>query len=172
MRRFAGLLFLIACLVGLSACPRSAPDYFAFRRDGFRAEVRGTLGEVEFCAQVEVDPLGDGWSVCVEYLAPIELEHTEIRAICNRDGEGIGEAEILRGESRFSISSDTLQGLLMPATAWVSCDEIAAIQKNGEGYAVSLTNGVCLQMREDGRPTRVASEGIQMEIVWLEKAAS
>lgn len=172
MKKGVFAAFLAICVLFFAGCPQSARDYFAFRREGFRAEVRGELEEMDFCAEIEVEAESDGWCVRVEYLEPALLEHTEIRAVCDAQGEIFGEAELWRGESRFSVEGEMLRGLLLPATVWISCEEIVSVQKTEDGYVLSLGNGVSLQIGDDGDPREVRAGDFSMEIVWLERGAA
>ena len=172
MKRLILMSVLLGCLLLCSGCSRTVPDYFAFREAGFCAEVRGTLDGTDFCARITAKRGRDGGEVRVEYLAPAVLERTILRAVCNESGEVIGDAEILRAESDFFVRAEVLNGLFLPATAWLSCDELESVQKNGEGYVLSLANGASLKIGNDGRPTAFSSEKIRMDIVWLESTAS
>ena len=161
---------LIGMLLVFGGCARlGEKDYFAYRSEGFWGEVRGSMNGVDFCARINLQRAGTGWTVGVSYLAPNVLAGTEISAACEDTGEVLGEIEILRGNTRFLADGEGIAGLLRPATAWLSCVELVSAQKTGGEYLLMFEGGEMMRMRENGFPILVCGEDFSMEMVWMER---
>ena len=172
MKRRLGLL-LLAMLWLLGGCGRLGErDYFAYRGGDFSGEVRGSMNGVDFCARIDLQRAGEEWAVGVSYFAPEMLEGTEISAVCDGRGEMLGEIEILRGNTRFLADGDAMAGLLRPATVWLSCAELASVQKTGGEYRLLFEGGEMIRMRADGIPILVSGERFSMEMIWMERRMS
>ena len=170
MKKSLLLVLLVGCLICVVACDTSGgKNYFAFRDCDFRAEVRGSLNGVGFCAEITMERMGEERRVGVSYLAPESLAGTELSALCDAKGEVIGEVEILRAGKTFSGDGVAFSGLLLPATGWFSPCEIVSVQKSNGRYLLSFSGGELLELREDGRPILLTAEELSMEMVWMEE---
>ena len=164
-----GLALLLVCLLAVSGCSgRTPPDYLAFQKQAFSAEVEGRIRGRAFGAKVTVEPVEAMRRVTVLYLSSATLEGVEITALCNAEGVLEGDAEITYGEMNLMQDAMSVCGLLAPALQLLSLSEIATVQRDGERYHLTFSDESLLILDEDGNPRSLATREIELDIVWRE----
>ena len=164
-----GLALLLVCLLTVSGCGgRTPPDYLAFQKEDFSAEVEGRIGGRAFGAKITVEPVGALRRVTVLYLSSAALEGVQITALCNAEGVPEGDAEITYGEMTLIQDAATVCGLLSPALQLLALSEIATVQREGESYRLTFSDGAILVLDTAGNPRSLATQEIDLDIVWRE----
>lgn len=164
-----GLVLLLVCLLTVSACGGGTPpDYLAFQREDFSAEVEGRTQGRAFGAKITVEPVGSLRRVTVLYLSSAALEGVQITALCNAEGVPEGDAEITYGEMTLTQDAMSVCGLLAPALRLLSLSEVATVQREDESYRLTFSDGSTLILDANGNPRSLAAEEIELDIVWRE----
>ena len=170
LKRMGGVLLLLAVLL-LVSCSSASPHYFAYAESEFRAELRGTLHGCVFSALIEQradpeDPAGEPL-LLVEYLSPSELEGITVRA--SRDiSDATASASL--GELTLTVARESVGGWLLPADLLLSLPTlpIERVERQEDGFLLTLGEGILLRVDEEGMPLSLQSEQITFEVVWLE----
>ena len=166
---FAVLLLL--CLSAFGGCKSSAPpDYLAFQRESFSAEVQGRIGGRAFGAKIEVEASGEARRVTVTYLSPTVLEGVRITALCNADGVPNGDCEVTYGDMTLVRDATELAGLLSPVSRLLTLSEIATVRRDGDTYILTFSDGAALILDANGNPKSLAAKDMELDIVWRETA--
>lgn len=159
-------LFLLLVVVLMSswavgcAPARSGMDYLS---EGGRAEVRGEMSGVAFCAVVELSKNGE--RVRVEYLAPDSL----CGLILVAEGE---RCEVCLGDVSFACSTGEVVGFLRPATAFLLQGDANTVQRVGADTVLTFPTGGTLTLSPQGEPRYLVREDIEMRVVWWQKGTA
>ena len=163
------LVLLLVCLLTVSACGGSSPpDYLAFQKEAFSAEVEGRNQGRAFGAKITVEPVGALRRVTVLYLSSATLEGVQVTALCNAEGLPEGDAEITYGEMTMTRDAMSVCGLLAPVLRLLSLSEVATVQREDESYRLTFSDGSVLILDANGNPRSLTAEEIELDIVWRE----
>lgn len=169
MRRLLfGILFFLALLGVLSACAASPPSYFAYREKAFSAEVAVRRGDLETRCVIEVAPTEAGYAVSVRYHAPTVLEELLLCATCRADGTPVGEVRVQYKGTESMRPVVEVQGLLQPATVWLTGDAFERVTHLDRGYRLELANGTALLLDDGGNPQTAQLTSAEFWIIWWE----
>lgn len=178
MRYFCRILSLFVCVcmgIACMGCAASPPDYFAYREGDFCAELRGTLDKKAFCAKITVKGDGTGRAIEIEYLADEQtgketsLTGLKIFARCGADGTLGGAAQVVLGEMDLETEGELLAGVLSPVTVLLSPSDFSAVQKEGDSYRLTFSDGAILALDTQGLPRTFSSPSLSFEVIWWEK---
>ncbi len=141
IRIFCSVLCGILCLsCGLSACRSGRTAPLAACKSPFRATVSGEWNGVGFSARITVSE--EDRRIC--FSAPALLDGLELAV---RDGQ----ISLARGDVSVRMSEDALRGLLRPLTVLTELPtDPESVEKQGDQYAVSFANGVCITVSDRG----------------------
>ena len=167
IKRACVFLAVLLCL-SQSGCAVKGEDYLCYLKKGFCAEVRGELRGICFSAVIALVSEGEGYCVGVRYLSPEALEGLEVSAVCDAEGVPIGVGRVLLEGREGEIDATMVEGLLLPACAFLGRSEIAAIRYAETCCQLTLTDGTVLKLGEDGAPQSLQKEYMNVEVVWLE----
>lgn len=173
------ILFICFCLLFGSVflgCDKSlSPNYFAFREATFTAEIRGTVGNTDFCATIRLHaPNGssaDGTehTVTLTYLEPTPFAGLTLSAhtdVWNQADSG--SVEIQYQNLTLQGTAKQLSGLFSPAAVLLTANEVSAVQKEANGYRLTLRDGEQLMLNENGIPQAFSSPALSFEVIWWE----
>lgn len=171
--RIIAVLIAVELMLALGGCAGTPPDHHTFLENGLCAELRGSMGDVEFCAKVTIEKASDSStngekSITVEYFSPSALEGISVRGRCNTEGIVNGAAEVLYGSTHLDTEASVVEGLLRPATAFFAAGEIASVQKTGETYKTVFEDGAYLITEPSGAPLSFSSQRLSFEVIWQE----
>ena len=168
-----GLLLVICFCVG--ACAVKKPDYLAYSKKSFRAEIEGSLYGTDFCACIEVaddtDPEGKEAlrRYAISYRAPEVLEGVSVVVLRNL---GTGEEEITAslGEISLPVSKESVKGWLLPMESLlsVSQEEIESLKKTEVGYRIVFPDEKILVVDEKGMPISLCSDKISFSVTKIQ----
>lgn len=173
------ILFICFCLLFGSVffgCDKSLPsNYFAFRETAFTAEIRGTVGNTDFCATIRLHtPNGnsaDGTehTVTLTYLEPTPFAGLTLSAHTDgRNQPDSDSVEIQYQNLTLQGNAKQLSGLFSPATVLLTANEVSAVQKEATGYRLTLRDGEQLTLNENGIPQAFSSSALSFEVIWWE----
>ena len=171
--RIATIVVAAGLVLILGGCAYTPPDHRATLKNGFCAELRGNMGEVEFCAKITVEKAPDGDAgkdrgITVEYLSPAVLKGISVCGRCNPEGGVSGTAEVLYGGTHLDTDASAVEGLFRPATAFFAVGETASVQKQGKTYKTVFEDGAYLITDMAGTPLSFSSQKLSFEVVWRE----
>lgn len=164
VRRFLLCFFIcVAFCVASCGCNGVERGYFAYRNTDFRAEIRGTIAGMDFCAEVGREAGKNGAETYVRYLAPASLE-----GLCLRLG----------ADSRVRVSAvglsgtlvpDAADGLLLPLTLLLDYpNDVREVRKSDGRLTLCLPDEVELTLDESWLPVSVRSPRACFTVVWWE----
>lgn len=171
--RIVAILIAVGLMLALGGCAGTPPDHRAVLENGLCAELRGSMGEIKFCAKITVEkaPNGDAGKdrgITVEYLSPAVLQGISVCGRCNPEGSVSGTAEVLYGGTHLNTDASAVEGLLRPATAFFAVGETASVQKVGKTYKTVFEDGAYLITDMAGAPLSFSSQKLSFEVVWHE----
>ncbi len=157
IRHFLLLLVVVMSLLAQGCAPaRSNVEYLSA---GGRGEVRGEMSGMEFCAAVEIGE--GGGRVRVEYLSPASL----CGLVLTAEGE---RCEVRLGDVNYTCTTSEVAGFLRPVTAFLPQGEAGSVQRVGENTVLTFPTGGTLTLSPKGEPLSLASEDMDMQVVWWE----
>ncbi len=169
---------LILCpvlLVALLVCGCAAPHfssqkkYFSYRETPFRAEVRGTVGEVTFSAEIGTRKTGENGEPFEEYIRYITPTAAE-GIVLNKRSDGT--VFLQANDISATVSEEALQGWLFPLTVLLTPTEFERIEQNGKEINLHFSDGTCLTLSDEGIPLRGQTRHATLEVVWWESEIS
>jgi len=169
-KRVVVILLFVVLLWSCGGCAdQTPPDYLAFLKRAFAAEIRGERNGTAFSAKISATPSEDGVTVRVEYLTPDTLSGISVTSTCTADGSLAGDAEVCRGKTAVRLDAESVSGLLEPVRGWFLLDTHTAVQKQESGYVLQFADGVAAVMNEAGLPKSYSAPSIWYDVIWWEE---
>lgn len=159
--RCGAALLAVLALFAACACQKTPPDYFAYQKRGFEAEVSGLLYGEQIAARITLFPDGER---LVTYLFPPALSGISVGVRRGQGGEELAFASL----DGIEVQSDPtlLAGWLTPVSAFVGGEEeLASVRRLSEGYGLRLADGASLRLNASGVPTGATGEHYSFCIV-------
>ena len=171
--------FLLVCVLAyallLAGCTAPAPPYFSYRGETFRAELRGTVRQMPFCAVVVAEPTATGYAVQIQYLGDptcrtaYPLEGLMLAAAVTAEGVPCGEATLTYQTLSTHASAALAKGWLLPLTVLLAPTGVASVQKEEGGFCLGLESGGTLRLGGEMLPAAYTSQSISFSVVWWER---
>lgn len=169
--RFLGLFLLSLCLL-LVGCDGGGTDHFSYLdADGISAEIKGERSGEKFAARMTLSRDLGGRRVTLCYLSPEGVNGLTLSVLLGSDGS-VGDVTVEKGEASEKLPFERLEGLLKPALALARKETPVRVQKEGEGYRLSLDGGGELILCAEGNPLEYREDGFWVRVLSWERLST
>lgn len=169
--RFSVLFLLSLCLL-LVGCGRGGADHFSYLdADGISAEIKGEYAGEKFAAKMTLSRDLGGRRVTLCYLSPEVVKGLTLSALLGSDGS-VGDVTVEKGGASERLPFESLKGLLKPALPLVREKTPVRVQKEGEGFRLSLDGGGELTLCAEGNPLEYREDGFWVRVLSWERLST